>query len=150
MTNIDRQWWQTRGIESAHVIGHVWNKGPSKSLLIEKETNHCWCVLSMFIHSGFPTMGVPPVIIHFNGMFSYKPPIWGYPHFRKAPFKPMLIRVRCSAGCGADCPEARGSVRFFLPLQVAWNWKFSKQFTTPVGWWSGTTLPSRLGIITLQ
>ena len=28
----------------------------------------------------FPEIGVPAVIIHFNGMFRYKPTIWGYPH----------------------------------------------------------------------
>ena len=25
-------------------------------------------------------MGVPPVIIYFNGIFHHKPSIWGYPH----------------------------------------------------------------------
>ena len=28
---------------------------------------------------GFPEIEVPPVIIHFNGIFPYKPSIWGYP-----------------------------------------------------------------------
>ena len=37
---------------------------------------------------GFPKIGVPPVIIHFNGIFLYKPSILGYqyPHLWKPPF----------------------------------------------------------------
>jgi hypothetical protein len=31
-------------------------------------------------------MGVPPQIIHFNGIFHYKPSIWGYLHLWKPPF----------------------------------------------------------------
>jgi hypothetical protein len=30
-----------------------------------------------------PEIGVPPVLINFNGMFHYKPTIFGYLHFRK-------------------------------------------------------------------
>ena len=29
---------------------------------------------------GFPKIWVPQVIIHFSGIFHYKPSIWGYPH----------------------------------------------------------------------
>ena len=29
----------------------------------------------------FPEIGVPPVIIHFNGIVHNKPPIWGYPFY---------------------------------------------------------------------
>ena len=35
-------------------------------------------------------MGVPPVIIHFNGFFPHKPSIFGYPQFRK-PFISIYI-----------------------------------------------------------
>ena len=28
----------------------------------------------------FPKIGIPPVIIHFSGIFAYKPIILGYPH----------------------------------------------------------------------
>ena len=35
---------------------------------------------------GLPKMGVPPVIIHLNRIFPYKPSILGYHHFRKPPF----------------------------------------------------------------
>ena len=31
-------------------------------------------------------MGVPPKIIHFNGIFPYKPSILGYPHLWKPPY----------------------------------------------------------------
>ena len=34
-------------------------------------------------------MGVPLVIIHFNGIFPYKPSIWGYPHY----WKPICICI---------------------------------------------------------
>ena len=34
----------------------------------------------------FPEIGVPPVIIHFNGIVHYKPSIWGYPHLWKPPY----------------------------------------------------------------
>ena len=36
---------------------------------------------------GFPRIGVPPVIIHFSGIFDYKPTSsWGTPIFRKPPY----------------------------------------------------------------
>ena len=34
---------------------------------------------------GFPKIGVPPVIIHFSGIFPYKPSIWEYAHLWKTP-----------------------------------------------------------------
>ena len=34
---------------------------------------------------GFPEIGLPPVIIHFSGIFYYKPNHFGVPHFRKLP-----------------------------------------------------------------
>ena len=39
-------------------------------------------------------MGVPLVIIHFNGMFHYKPSIWGYPHDYG---KPMSSNPVCTS-----------------------------------------------------
>ena len=46
------------------------------------DCRHCW-VSSWW----FPKMGVPPVIIHFNGTFQYKPCIlFGYTHLWKPPF----------------------------------------------------------------
>ena len=36
-------------------------------------------------HVGFPEIGVPPVIIHFNGMSPYKPSMLGYPHAMETP-----------------------------------------------------------------
>ena len=46
-------------------------------------TDFCWCfpckitdacqLSGYFAMWGFPKIGVPPVIIHFNGMFHYKP-----------------------------------------------------------------------------
>ena len=39
-----------------------------------------------FIILRFPEMGVPLVIIHFNGIFHSKPSILGYPHLWKPPF----------------------------------------------------------------
>ena len=49
-----------------------------------KECLEAWMTLHGDIW-GFPSMGVPPVIIHFNGIFHYKPssyggtPIYGNP-----------------------------------------------------------------------
>ena len=35
----------------------------------------------------FPEIGVPPVIIHFNGIFPYKPTIFGDPPLWKPPYE---------------------------------------------------------------
>ena len=35
---------------------------------------------------GFPKIGVPLVIIHFNGFVPYKASIWGYPNLWKPPY----------------------------------------------------------------
>ena len=40
---------------------------------------------------GFPKIGVPLVIIHSNGIFPYKPSIWGYPHLWKPPYVPPYL-----------------------------------------------------------
>ena len=45
----------------------------------------CSCCKQCFIW-GFPKMGVPLVIIHFNGIFYCKLSILGYHYFRKPPY----------------------------------------------------------------
>jgi hypothetical protein len=34
----------------------------------------------------FPKIGVPPVLIHFSGIFHHEPSIWEYHHFSKPPY----------------------------------------------------------------
>ena len=55
-----------------------------------------------------------PQIIHLNGIFHYKPTIWGYPHFRKPPSgnkntpfscrNPVVLLARPRAFHWAPCP----------------------------------------------
>ena len=40
----------------------------------------------------FPEIGLPPVIIHFNGIFPCKPSILGYPHWWKPPYHSHFCR----------------------------------------------------------
>jgi hypothetical protein len=41
-----------------------------------------------------------PQIIHFNGIFHYKPSILGYPHFRKS----LLVSTTNGFGSWKKCP----------------------------------------------
>ena len=41
------------------------------------------------VHRDFLKWGVAPVIIHFTGIFQYKPSIWGYHHL----WKPHIIHI---------------------------------------------------------
>ena len=50
-------------------------------------------------------MGVPPVIIHFNGVFPYKPSIWGYPHLWKPPYLYCHLQIGESQHQFADLHE---------------------------------------------
>ena len=53
----------------------------SQSLIgIKQAVGGDCCVALHFPIWGVPKIGVPPVIIHFHGIFHYKPTIFGYAH----------------------------------------------------------------------
>ena len=99
LTNIAQQWQEVgHSVRCTHVdMFGTSMKGQPYFLFLEKETNNCWCVLSMFIHLN--------------------------------PCSSMFIR--CSAGCGADCPEARGKWNVVCFNLCRWleTEKFSKQLS---------------------
>ena len=68
----------------------LWSKKPTRSAF---DVTLPWQKKMVWLHWGFPEIGVPPVIIHFNGILHYKPSILGYPHFWKPPCKVLESTV---------------------------------------------------------
>ena len=68
---------------------------------------------------GLPKIGVPPVIIHFSGIFPYKPTILGYPHSRKPPYRCYNDDIsRVTWWTLQPCSITTG-----IPLVVACPWR---------------------------
>jgi hypothetical protein len=51
-------------------------------------------LLGVYRYGGFLKRGYPR-IIHFHGIFHYKPSIWGYPHLWKPPYMFLLYSFVC-------------------------------------------------------
>ena len=62
----------------------------------------------------FPEIGVPPVIIHFHGIFHSKPTIFGYLHDYENPlFLVESITLNCGSNPPGHCPDYV-SILFFV------------------------------------
>ena len=74
----------------SHFLGALQGRGPALVLLLGEKNAIYKC--------RFPEIGVPPVIIHFHGIFHYKPTILGYLHLWKPPnrfhHKPSASQVK--------------------------------------------------------
>ena len=92
---MDWKSWFTASIyrRFSHLHVHLWGifhvgvlEGRSPSIG-RSRTRETGCLITRHLQSEIhrhiwrvPKLVVPPVIIHFNGIFHWKPSIWGYPH----------------------------------------------------------------------
>ena len=81
----------------------------------------------------------------FNGIFHYKPSIWGYPHSRKPPYKCVCLRI------GSIFPRSRG-LSAHSPLKMVfcgYSISFRKHPGVSNGWCQKNQTISHLPTISI-
>ena len=140
-------WSKSSGLDASGIGGHAGHGGLLPPLPCSEgdERARVWSVktLSEFPNQmityhlwRFPKIGVPPVIIRFDGISPYKPSIRGYPHLWKAPYPycnyhsywawPMAVESSLKPPTkNGDVPQQSVSIDRDVPIVIHEIWHIS-------------------------